>query len=584
MYLGTGDSRSLSYALMADTISQQLKYDRGHVRSLAQIAFYYARKADWPQSFAVLDELWPLAQKVYPELLPFLCNTMFMNYAFKGEFNTARSWNFNALNDPAFQNLADEGKWPTYMQLAISYAMEDRLDSADYYASFLKAYISKKLNPPGMLANSYSVLGLIARKKKKYEEALDYYKRDMANATGTAQVYQELKQTDSAIYYAKIGLDYAKRTDFPLNVITNSEILARLYEDTNSKLAYKYLRISSAAKDTLYNTNRAKEVEERSLAKQKEQFQKETQETNFRNRIILISLFALVVVLLVSTLLFLRSNRIKQSANRKLEKAYAELKSTQAQLIQSEKMASLGELTAGIAHEIQNPLNFVNNFSDVNGELIGELVDEVDKGNTEEAKAIAEDIKQNLEKINHHGKRADAIVKGMLQHSKASTGHKEPTDLNKLVDEYLRLAYQGLRAKDKSFNTEIKTDFDESIGKINVVPQDIGRVLLNLFNNAFYAVNEKKKTVGEAYQPLVSVQTKMLDDKLEISVEDNGNGIPQNIVDKIFQPFFTTKPTGQGTGLGLSLSYDVVKAHGGEIKVETKESEGSEFIIQLPIV
>jgi signal transduction histidine kinase len=277
----------------------------------------------------------------------------------------------------------------------------------------------------------------------------------------------------------------------------------------------------------------------------------------------------------------------KNKAKTRIEKAYADLKSTQAQLIHSEKMASLGELTAGIAHEIQNPLNFVNNFSEVNKELISEMVEEVDKGNTEEIKTIAFDVQENMEKILHHGKRADAIVKGMLQHSRQSSGKKEPTDINALADEYLRLSYHGLRAKDKSFNAEFTTDFDNSIGKINVVPQDIGRVLLNLFNNAFYAVNEKfagnRSSLTNDYKPTISVQTKKIDDKIEIKVSDNGNGIPQNIIDKIFQPFFTTKPTGQGTGLGLSLAYDIMKAHGGEIKVETKEGVGTKFIIYLPL-
>jgi signal transduction histidine kinase len=261
-----------------------------------------------------------------------------------------------------------------------------------------------------------------------------------------------------------------------------------------------------------------------------------------------------------------------------------ELKSTQAQLIQSEKMASLGELTAGIAHEIQNPLNFVNNFSEVNEELLAEMKDELEKGNIDDAKAIANDAIENQQKILHHGKRADAIVKGMLQHSRSSSGVKEPTDINALADEYLRLAYHGLRAKDKSFNATMNTDYDQAIGNINVVPQDMGRVILNLINNAFYAVAERKEQVGEGFEPTVSVSTKKSGDKVLISVKDNGNGIPQKILDKIFQPFFTTKPTGQGTGLGLSLSYDIVKAHGGELKVETKESEGSEFIILLPVV
>jgi signal transduction histidine kinase/ligand-binding sensor domain-containing protein len=263
-----------------------------------------------------------------------------------------------------------------------------------------------------------------------------------------------------------------------------------------------------------------------------------------------------------------------------LEEALKSLQSTQAQLIQSEKMASLGELTAGIAHEIQNPLNFVNNFSEVNNELIEEMNNETD---IHEIKTIANDIKQNNEKIAFHGKRADAIVKNMLQHSKQTKGTKEPTDINALCDEYLRLAYHGMRAKDKSFNADFKTEFDESIGKINIVPQDIGRVLLNLFNNAFYAVNEKTKLQAASYKPHVIVQTKKINNVVEIIVKDNGNGIPQNVIDKIFQPFFTTKPTGSGTGLGLSLSYDIIKAHSGEIKVTSKENEGTEFIITLII-
>ena len=273
-----------------------------------------------------------------------------------------------------------------------------------------------------------------------------------------------------------------------------------------------------------------------------------------------------------------------------LRQTLSNLRATQAQLIQSEKMASLGELTAGIAHEIQNPLNFVNNFSEVNTELIDELKTELATGNMQLAIELANDIKENEEKINHHGKRADAIVKGMLQHSQSGTGKKEPTDINALCDEYLRLAYHGLRAKDKSFNANFITDFDNSIGKINIIPQDIGRVLLNLINNAFYAVDERQKITKEnlptgqaGYQPTVFLSSKKSDDKVILTVKDNGSGIPQNIVDKIFQPFFTTKPTGQGTGLGLSLSYDIIKAHGGEIKVETEEGEGTKFIIQLSI-
>lgn len=267
-----------------------------------------------------------------------------------------------------------------------------------------------------------------------------------------------------------------------------------------------------------------------------------------------------------------------------LEQSLQNLKSTQALLIQSEKMASLGELTAGIAHEIQNPLNFVNNFSEVSSELIDDMQEELTKVDIEEAKAISNDLKQNLEKITHHGQRASNIVKGMLLHSRSSTGQQELTDINALCDEYIRLSYHGLRAKDKSFNTHFETDFDETIPKINIVPQDLGRVILNLVNNAFYAVNDRRKKNEVGYVPKVDISTKMINSKIEILVKDNGNGIPQIIIEKIFQPFFTTKPTGQGTGLGLSLSYDIVKAHGGELIVKSKENEGSDFIIHLPII
>jgi len=287
--------------------------------------------------------------------------------------------------------------------------------------------------------------------------------------------------------------------------------------------------------------------------------------------------------------LHLHLDSLVKDRTAELNKSLNDLKVTQSQLIQSEKMASLGELTAGIAHEIQNPLNFVNNFSEVNKELAEELEHEVEKGNTAEVKTLAKDIKENQEKILHHGKRADAIVKGMLQHSRSSSGVKEPTNINALADEYLRLAYHGLRAKDKSFNATMKTDFDESIGKINVVPHDIGRVFLNLITNAFYAVNERANnqqlsTNNDTYVPTVTVSTERVKDKIHISVKDNGNGIPDSIKEKIFQPFFTTKPTGQGTGLGLSLSYDIVKAHGGELKVETHKGGGSIFSIQLPTI
>jgi signal transduction histidine kinase len=306
-----------------------------------------------------------------------------------------------------------------------------------------------------------------------------------------------------------------------------------------------------------------------------------------------ITIFIFLLILLIAGFSYYRSyslrreNRLLEEKVKhrtaQLERSLNDLKETQTQLIQSEKMASLGELTAGIAHEIQNPLNFINNFSEVNEELLSEMREEIDKKNFDEVKVLAGNIIENQKKINLHGRRADSIVKGMLQHSRSSGGQKELTDINKLAEEYVRLAYHGLRAKDKSFNAKIDTEFDDKIGDVNTVPQEIGRVILNLINNAFYAVNEKQKQNLKGYEPTVKVSTARENGMVGIKVKDNGNGIPQRVLDKIFQPFFTTKPTGQGTGLGLSLAYDIVKAHGGEIKVNTRESEGSEFTILLPI-
>jgi signal transduction histidine kinase len=398
------------------------------------------------------------------------------------------------------------------------------------------------------------------------------------------EFYLSEKNEDSSFYYAK------ELSDYDPGGYNLYESLYKCYELKNqSDSTAKYMKLTLAALDEYdqHYLETIKEIQRVSFQKQVQLQALEKEKIENEGKLKTFSIIALIVIFSTIGFLLYRNNQRQKKARAIIERSYNQLKSTQAQLIQSEKMASLGELTAGIAHEIQNPLNFVNNFSEVNKEMIDEATEEINKGNYDEVKIILNDVKDNSEKILHHGKRADAIVKGMLQHSRANTGKKEPTDINALADEYLRLSYHGMRAKDKSFNAEIKTDFDESIGKINVVPQDIGRVLLNFFNNAFYAVNEKQKAesakLNAKYKATVSIQTKKLNDKIEIKVEDNGTGIPQKVVDKIFQPFFTTKPTGQGTGLGLSLSYDIIKAHGGEIKVESKEGEGSEFIILLPV-
>jgi signal transduction histidine kinase len=427
-----------------------------------------------------------------------------------------------------------------------------------------------------------------------------------------AMLFRKLGQDDSVIYFAKQALQLGRRSLQKPTMLEASTTLSAFYiEKRQLDSALKYQQLMMTLKDSLFGPEKIRRLQLFAINEQKrlheveqKQLKIEQDQKDYKNNFRFYGLLgALSVFILIGFILY-RNNRRQKTANvllqqqkKQIETTLTELRATQTQLIQSEKMASLGELTAGIAHEIQNPLNFVNNFSEVNDELLKELKTEAEKGNFEEVKAIAKDIGFNSEKINHHGKRAEAIVKGMLQHSRTSSGQKELTDINALADEYLRLAYYGLRAKDNSFNATMKTDFDESVGKINVVPQEIGRVILNLINNAFYAVDEKKKSPhplkgSEEYEPVVTVSTKRLGPPLgdrgkpdsywvEITVADNGNGIPQKVMDKIFQPFFTTKPTGQGTGLGLSLSYDIVKAHGGELKVETKEGEGTSFIVVL---
>ena len=473
-----------------------------------------------------------------------------------------------------------------------AYELSRQLDSDEYKGSVLlnlgRAYLAVGDTDQAV---GYFREAIVASQKQKYIRGV------IAANLLLAKINMEENKIDSGYYFAMTALDEAVKLNVPDLMLRSYTAMADFYKKiNNSDSIVKYQDLIINIKDSLFNSKQVQQFQNIDFDERLRQQEMEKAKKEYRDRLTRYGLLAGLAIFLLTAIILWRNNWNKQKAygllkeqkretdlqKEKLELTLGELRSTQAQLIQSEKMASLGELTAGIAHEIQNPLNFVNNFSEINTELVDEAKLEMDKGNVDEVKAILNDIKDNEQKINHHGKRADAIVKGMLQHSRSSSGQKEPTDINALADEYLRLAYHGLRAKDKSFNASMKTDFDESIGKINIVAQEIGRVVLNLINNAFYAVVERKKKMGEGYEPIVSVSTKKNNSKIEISVKDNGNGIPQEILDKIFQPFFTTKPTGQGTGLGLSLSYDVIKAHGGELKVKTKEGEGSEFIIFLP--
>jgi signal transduction histidine kinase len=488
------------------------------------------------------------------------------------------------------------------MNLGRSYFEAGRLDSV-LFLEKEAADLAIAVNQKKYLGQIYSTMANVYYKQKDTLHAQEMLNASLQISENEqnfnslnvscfmlASLYIDKRQKDSALFYALRNREIIEKLGFANGLVVNLGMIYdniykayQLYDNRDS--VYKYMQLALVVKDSL-NGLRIKTLAAFQNAILDEQLRLQHSERDklaFQSKVKVYGLLSGLAIFLLIAFILYRNNREKQKANLVLKNTLSDLKSTQSQLIQSEKMASLGELTAGIAHEIQNPLNFVNNFSEVSTELIDEINVEIDRGNFDDVKDIAGDLKQNLEKINHHGKRAGDIVKGMLQHSGSSSGLKEPTDINALTDEYLRLAYHGLKAKDIDFNANMKTDFDESIDKINIIPQDIGRVILNLITNAFYAVNEKSKQGIADYEPTVSVSTKKVNDKVEIKVTDNGNGIPPNILEKIFQPFFTTKPTGQGTGLGLSLSYDIVKAHGGELKVETKEGNRSTFIIHLPI-
>ena len=485
------------------------------------------------------------------------------------------------------------------------YMRLNKLDSALIFEQ-KAAYYAKQVDFKRYAGTINNYTAMVYLKKGMYALALQHYHmalneaiaqndiQQMATEYSSLSVYYvETKNADSAIYYGRKNLEaliaiQSKDLDKPYEELYKGY---QLHGQIDSAYKYQGLTLSAKEKILIYNASSAAEFHRLSFNDQLRTQQLQKGKTDFKTRIRIWMLLATIAILMLLAIIFYRNNRQKQKANivlnrqkKEVADALSQLKSTQMQLIQREKMASLGELIAGIAHEIQNPLNFVNNFSEVSIELLQELKEEEQAGNKEDVIALANDLAQNLQKINHHGSRADSIVKGMLEHSRIGMGEKELTDINNLADEFLKLSYHGLRAKDKSFNAELITKFNEHLPKLNVTPQDLGRVLLNLFNNAFYAVKEKKKLASADYKPEVTVVTAVENNQLLIIVKDNGNGIPQNIRDKIMQPFFTTKPTGEGTGLGLSLSYDiVVKGHGGNIVVNTQENGFTKFTISLPM-
>ncbi len=619
------------YGNEALKLTERINYPRGKARALIALGLGIQLEGEYPKSFDYLYRSLEIAEEERFILETAICySSIGNNYWFLEDYS--RAVEIAKKSQDLFKSIINYEEAPEWMRFNLlligqSY-LEYQLDSSyEYLSQFYDATINDKFWHPVALSNLGDCLFRRGDRRTSFKYTMESIAGAIENGDNLSEseacatmavFFKKIQESDSSIYYAHKGLDAANSIAYRLGIYKNSKLLAEEYEKLDVRKALYYRKIYDSVNESMYGARKVQELQKTLAEEQHRQQQIQQAQVEKENRLKQYGFMGgLAAVLLIAFFLYRnnlqkkKANILLQSQKEKVETTLTELKSTQAQLIQSEKMASLGELTAGIAHEIQNPLNFVNNFSDVNSELIAELKEEIDKGNMDEVKEIANNIEENEQKINHHGRRADSIVKGMLQHSQTSTRRKEPTDINALCDEYLRLAYHGLRAKEKSFNATIKTDFDGSIGNIDIIPQDIGRVLLNLYNNAFYAVhtrafaeaaavNEKsssanlsteasadKSAKAEAtannYEPTISISTGKQDNKIVVGVKDNGNGIPKKVVDKIFQPFFTTKPTGQGTGLGLSLSYDIIKAHGGEIKVKTVVGEGAEFIITLPV-
>ena len=597
-YYSVNADSSLFYGKQALILAQKIKFSKGEVSTLRRLGFTTLLVGDIPEALKLTFKGLQISEENH-----FQYDATWLLLGIGDIYNNGLDDNKKALEyyyramslaetlNPK-TNVSDLINW-IILNTGVAYLQIAQNDSALVYLQKAKInFASNKTMYPVALMFFGKLQFQIGNRQVAMENLQKSIQLLTQNNQGRglseayniyAGLFKEMNQPDSSIYYAKKGLEVAQSISYKQEILKASNLLSEEYKSTDIKEAYKYLNLAKTINEELYGAKKVQSLQKLISEEQKRQSDIEAENLAYQNRLRMNAFLGTTFTLIVIAIFLFILSRRKQKAKQKIESAFNQLKATQSQLIQSEKMASLGELTAGIAHEIQNPLNFVNNFSEVNKELITEMKEEIANKNFDDVIAIANDIEENEGKILHHGKRADAIVKGMLQHSRTSSGVKEPTEINALADEYLRLAYHGLRAKDKSFNATMNTNFDESIGQINIVPQDIGRVILNLINNAFYAVDEKKKSGIEKYEPTVSISTKKTDGKVEIKVSDNGNGIPQKVIDKIFQPFFTTKPTGQGTGLGLSLSYDIVKAHGGEIKVESTQGEGSEFIILLPI-
>ncbi|MFN8354597.1 MAG: ATP-binding protein [Spirosomataceae bacterium] len=589
---------ALLFCEKALDLARQLNFTRGEIETLTNLSGLFRIEGDIPKSLEFRLKALKVIEAKLPQMDKVdIWNGIGLIYLDINDYSKALAYFRRALAS------GEEESGNVLANIGRAFMRSKQLDSAWYYIQ--KAYSQ---HDQRLYASNFMDMGIIQYQLGKPKLAFNYLHKSIAeglktnhrvlsDAYGTISgFFKETNQPDSCIFYAKKGLIEGQTIGYQKGILTNANILAELYESRDLKQTLYYHKIAKVANEELYGVKKIQALQRNIADEQERQRKIEAERIAQENQLKFNSLLAGLGIMFLIGFILYHNNRQKQKANVVLEKTLSTLRSTQAQLIQKEKLASLGELTAGIAHEIQNPLNFVNNFSELSVELVDELKSPLTPdGGIKDGERVdmelMEDIVQNLEKINLHGKRASSIVKGMLEHSRTGTGERVLTDMNTLCDEYLRLSYHGMRAKDNQFNADFELIADRNLPKINVVPQDIGRVLLNLINNAFYAVHQRitlearhALPLPSPYQPTVTISTNTSGNRIEIRVQDNGTGIPADILPKIFQPFFTTKPTGEGTGLGLSLAYDIVtKGHGGTLEVESIEGEGTTFTVKLPL-
>jgi two-component system, NtrC family, sensor kinase len=598
---------ALQYAQQGLEVAQKAKFPKGISRNMNRIGAIMRVTGNYPKSLKMHLDALKIAEETNDlDGLVRIYNQLGLFYSVQKDHKKAIETYFvgvgiaRKINDKNLERVL-------LSNVGMDYAFLNNLDSARIYTqSAYELAIKQKSNNIHVLLTNLANVNFRAN---NFQLALDYYRQSLPYSNSIndnsvisvaylemAQVFKKINKLDSCLIYAHKALNLAQEANNIQNIYGSNSLLSELYSKTNLQKSYQYYKQATVAKDSMFNQQKAKQIENISFVENLKKQELIDAEKDFKNRqwsIILLSIVG--VVLLISVILF-RNNRIQSKANRllskqkleielqrnKTENALNELESTQMQLVQKEKLASLGEITAGIAHEIQNPLNFVNNFSELSIELADELKEEFNKidiptDRKEYLEELLHDLTENQQRIHGHGKRASSIVSNMLEHSRASEGEVQVTDMNKLAEEYLSLSYHGMRAKNKTFNADYQLVSDENLPLIKVNQQDIGRVLLNLFNNAFYAASQSNN-------PTVKVILKKMENFVGIEVIDNGKGIPKNIFPKIFQPFFTTKPTGEGTGLGLSLSYDIItKGNNGKIEVLSEEGKGATFIVKLPI-